>query len=71
MAMLIQTTTSMISTAQERFCSNLLQLPELAQKDGEALYLHSTSDGRTILYIEGIGAGNKVRFTMSWWSAGR
>jgi hypothetical protein len=31
------------------------QLPELAQKDGEALYLHSTSDGRTILYVEGIG----------------
>jgi hypothetical protein len=34
------------------------QLPELAQKDGEALYLHSTSDGRTILYIEGIGGKN-------------
>jgi hypothetical protein len=31
------------------------ELPELAQKDGEALYLHSTSDGRTILYVEGIG----------------
>jgi hypothetical protein len=25
---------------------------------GEALYLHSTSDGRTILYIEGIGGKN-------------
>jgi hypothetical protein len=34
------------------------QLPELAQKDGEALYLHSTNDGRTILYIEGIGGKN-------------
>ena len=34
------------------------QLPELAQKDGEALYLHSTSDGRMILYIEGIGGTN-------------
>jgi hypothetical protein len=33
-------------------------LPELAQKDGEALYLHSTSDGRMILYIEGIGGKN-------------
>jgi hypothetical protein len=31
------------------------ELPQLAQKDGEALYLHSTSDGRMILYIEGIG----------------
>jgi hypothetical protein len=31
------------------------QLPELAQKGGEALYLHSTSDGRMFLYIEGIG----------------
>jgi hypothetical protein len=34
------------------------ELPELAQKDGEALYLHSTSDGRTILYIEGMGGKN-------------
>jgi hypothetical protein len=35
------------------------ELPELAQKDGEALYLHSTGDGRMILYIEGIG-GKKL-----------
>ena len=33
-------------------------LPELAQKDGEALYLHSTNDGRMILYIEGVGGKN-------------
>jgi hypothetical protein len=31
------------------------ELPELAQTDGEALYLHSTNDGRMILYVEGIG----------------
>jgi hypothetical protein len=34
------------------------ELPDLAQRDGEALYLHSTSDGRMILYIEGIGGTN-------------
>jgi hypothetical protein len=34
------------------------QLPESAQKDGEALYLHNASDGRMILYIEGIGGKN-------------
>ncbi|HEY4049974.1 MAG TPA: hypothetical protein VGM27_24185 [Acidobacteriaceae bacterium] len=39
------------------------ELPELAQKDGEALYLHSTSDGRTILYVEGIG-GKPSQFLM-------
>jgi hypothetical protein len=30
-------------------------LPELAQADGEALYLQARGDGRTFLYIEGIG----------------
>jgi hypothetical protein len=34
------------------------ELPELAQKDGEALYLHNTGDGRMILYIEGLGGKN-------------
>ena len=34
------------------------ELPELARTDGEALCLHSTSDGRMILYIEGIGGTN-------------
>jgi hypothetical protein len=34
------------------------ELPELAQTDGEALYLHGASDGRMILYIEGIGGTN-------------
>ena len=31
------------------------ELPELAQEGGEAMLLHSTSDGRVILYVEGIG----------------
>jgi hypothetical protein len=30
-------------------------LPELAHADGEALYLQARGDGRTFLYIEGIG----------------
>jgi hypothetical protein len=30
-------------------------LPELAQADGEALYLQARGDGRTFLYIEGVG----------------
>lgn len=30
-------------------------LPDLAQADGEALYLQARGDGRTFLYIEGIG----------------
>ena len=29
--------------------------PELAQADGEALYLHARGDGRTFLLVEGIG----------------
>lgn len=33
-------------------------LPELAQADGEALYLHARGDGRTFLYVEGIGGKN-------------
>ncbi|MEG9437366.1 hypothetical protein JAO29_14510 [Edaphobacter sp. HDX4] len=36
------------------------KLPELAQKDGEALLLHETGDGRTILYVEGIGGKNLI-----------
>jgi len=33
-------------------------LPELAQPDGEALYLHARGDGRTFLFVEGIGGKN-------------
>jgi hypothetical protein len=33
-------------------------LPELAQPDGEALYLHARGDGRTVLFVEGIGGKN-------------
>jgi hypothetical protein len=33
-------------------------LPELAQPNGEALYLHAHGDGRTFLFVEGIGGKN-------------
>jgi hypothetical protein len=33
-------------------------LPELARADGEALYLQGRGDGRTFLYVEGIGGKN-------------
>jgi hypothetical protein len=33
-------------------------LPELAQADREALYLHARGDGRTFLYVQGIGGKN-------------
>jgi len=33
-------------------------LPVLAQADGEALYLHARGDGRTFLFVEGIGGKN-------------
>jgi hypothetical protein len=33
-------------------------LPELAQPDGEALYLNARGDGRTFLFVEGIGGKN-------------
>src|SRR5258708_7548656 len=33
-------------------------LAELAQPDGEALYLHARGDGRTFLFVEGIGGKN-------------
>ena len=32
--------------------SRLISLPMLAQADAEAMYLHDTNDGRTVLYIE-------------------
>jgi hypothetical protein len=35
------------------------ELPELAQVNGEAIYLHDTTDGRFLLYIESMG-GKKL-----------
>ena len=41
------------------------QLPELAQRSGDALYLHDTSDGRIILYVEGIGGKDLAIFDVT------
>jgi hypothetical protein len=41
------------------------QLPELARQSGEAMLLHSTRDGRTILYVEQNGGGRLAIFDVT------
>jgi hypothetical protein len=41
------------------------QLPELARQSGEAMLLHATQDGRTILYVEQNGGGRLAIFDVT------